>query len=131
MEEEQRQADSKEVVRIKRTALINFRDKFVKPHLADLENAKLKDDMIKKFRKFKDDFKIEKYGFNLVEQNNKLIVDKLDWKGEAKKSGIQMGDIISNFKIENPDRPNKAIIYPFALTFLLFFGYLNCFQYLA
>ena len=26
-----------------------------------------------------------------------------------------MGDIISNFKIENPDRPNKAIVYPFAL----------------
>ena len=75
--------------------------------------------------KFKDDFKIENYGLNLVEQNNKLIVDKLDWKGEAKKSGIQMGDIISNFKIENPDRPNKAIVYPFALTFLLLFGYLN------
>ena len=36
-----------------------------------------------------------------------------------------MGDIISNFKIENPDRPNKAIIYPFALLFLLFFGYIN------
>ena len=62
---------------------------------------------------------------NLIEQDNKLIVDKLDWKGEAKKSGIQMGDIISNFKIENPDRPNKVIIYPFALIFLLFFGYLN------
>ena len=75
--------------------------------------------------KFQDDYKIENYGVNLIEQDNKLIVDKLDWKGEAKKSGIQMGDIISNFKIENPDRPNKAIIYPFALTFLLFFGYLN------
>ena len=62
---------------------------------------------------------------HFVEQDKKLIVDKLDWKGEAKKSGIQMGDIISNFKIENPDRPNKAIIYPFALIFLLFFGYLN------
>ena len=75
--------------------------------------------------KFQDDYKIENYGVNLIEQDNKLVVDKLDWKGEAKKSGIQMGDIISNFKIENPDRPNKAIIYPFALTFLLFFGYLN------
>jgi TRAP transporter 4TM/12TM fusion protein len=75
--------------------------------------------------KFQNDYKIENYGVNLIEQDNKLIVDKLDWKGEAKKSGIQMGDIISNFKIENPDRPHKAIIYPFALTFLLFFGYLN------
>ena len=74
---------------------------------------------------FQNDYKIENYGVNLIEQDNKLVVDKLDWKGEAKKSGIQMGDIISNFKIENPDRPNKAIIYPFALTFLLFFGYLN------
>ena len=36
-----------------------------------------------------------------------------------------MGDIISNFKIENPDRPNKAIVYPFALLFLLIFGYMN------
>ena len=75
--------------------------------------------------KFKDDYKIENYGLNLIEQDNKLIVDKLDWKGEAKKSGIQMGDIISSFKIENPDRPNKAIIYPFALTFLLLFGFFN------
>ena len=36
-----------------------------------------------------------------------------------------MGDIISNFKIENPERPDKAIVYPFALLFLLVFGYLN------
>ena len=36
-----------------------------------------------------------------------------------------MGDIISNFKIENPERPNKGIVYPFALLFLLVFGYLN------
>ena len=61
----------------------------------------------------------------LTDQNNQLTIDKLNWKGEAKKSGIQMGDIISNFKIENPDRPNKAIVYPFALIFLLFFGYTN------
>ena len=36
-----------------------------------------------------------------------------------------MGDRISEFKIENLDRPNKAIIYPFALLFLIGFGYLN------
>ena len=36
-----------------------------------------------------------------------------------------MGDIISNFKIENPNRPNKAIVYPFALLFLGIFGYFN------
>ena len=68
---------------------------------------------------------LTKGAMTLVDQNDQLTVDKLNWKGEAKKSGIQMGDIISNFKIENPDRPNKAIIYPFALLFLLFFGYIN------
>ena len=61
----------------------------------------------------------------LINQNEQLTVDKLNWKGEAKKSGMQMGDIISNFKIENPDRPNKIIIYPFALLFLFLFGYFN------
>ena len=61
----------------------------------------------------------------LVDQNDQLTVDKLNWKGEAKKSGIQMGDIISNFKIENPERPNKAIVYPFALLILFLFGYSN------
>ena len=75
--------------------------------------------------KFENNYKIENYGINLIEQDNKLIVDKLDWKGEAKKSGIQMGDIISNFKIENPNRPNKGIVYPFALALLLLFGYFN------
>ena len=61
----------------------------------------------------------------LIDQNDQLIVDKLNWKGEAKKSGIQMGDIISNFKIENPERPNKAIVYPFALIILFVFGFIN------
>jgi len=75
--------------------------------------------------KFENNYKIENYGIGVVEEDNKLIVDKLDWKGEAKKSGIQMGDIISNFKIENPNRPNKAIVYPFALIVLFLFGYSN------
>ena len=75
--------------------------------------------------KFENNYNLEEYGVTLVDQNDQLTVDKLNWKGEAKKSGIQMGDIISNFKIENPERPNKAIVYPFALLFLLVFGYLN------
>ena len=62
---------------------------------------------------------------NLVDENDQVTVDKLNWKGEAKKSGIQMGDVISNFKIENPDRPNKSIVYPFALFLLILFGYSN------
>ena len=75
--------------------------------------------------KFENEFNLEEYGLTLADQNDQLTVDKLNWKGEAKKSGIQMGDIISNFKIENPERPNKAIVYPFALVFLLIVGFLN------
>ncbi len=74
---------------------------------------------------FNDDYNLEDFGINLIDEDNKVIVDKLNWKGNAKKSGIQMGDIISNFKIENPNRPNKGIVYPFALICLLIFGYLN------
>ena len=75
--------------------------------------------------KFENKYNLEDYGVTLYEQNDQLTVDKLNWKGEAKKSGIQMGDTISNFKIENPERPNKAIVYPFALVVLLIFGYMN------
>jgi len=75
--------------------------------------------------KFENEYNLEEYGVILSEQSDQLIVDKLNWKGEAKKSGMQMGDIISNFKIENPDRPNKAIVYPFSFLLLLIFGYNN------
>ncbi len=75
--------------------------------------------------KFEKEYNLEEYGVTLLEQNDQLTVDKLNWKGEAKKSGMQMGDIISNFKIENPDRPNKIIVYPFALLAFSIFGYLN------
>ena len=76
-------------------------------------------------RKFEKNYNLEEYGVTLIDQNDQVTVEKLNWKGEAKKSGMQMGDIISNFKIENPDRPNKVIVYPFALFTLLVFGYLN------
>ena len=75
--------------------------------------------------KYEKKYNLEEYGITLLEQEDQLAVDKLNWKGEAKKSGIQVGDIISNFKIENPDRPNKIIVYPIALIFLFLFGYLN------
>ncbi len=74
---------------------------------------------------FENDYNLDDFGLNLAEDNNQVVVDKLNWKGQAKKSGMQMGDIISNFKIENPDRPNKAIVYPFALLLLFIFGYTN------
>ena len=68
---------------------------------------------------------MEDYGINLVEQEGKTIVDTLDWKGLAKKDGMEMGDIITEFKIENLKRPNKGIVYPFALLLLIVFGFLN------
>ncbi len=74
---------------------------------------------------FENDYNLDDFGLNLAEDNNQVVVDKLNWKGQAKKSGMQTGDIISNFKIENPDRPNKAIVYPFALLLLFIFGYTN------
>ena len=43
----------------------------------------------------------------------------------AKKAGIEMGDYITEFKIENSNRPNKKLVYPIALFLLLVFGYLN------
>ena len=48
--------------------------------------------------KYEKEYNIEEYGMTLIDQDNQLVVDKLDWKGEAKKSGIQMGDIISTLK---------------------------------
>ena len=36
-----------------------------------------------------------------------------------------MGDIITEFKIENLDRPNKVLVYPVSILFLVIFGYLN------
>ena len=74
---------------------------------------------------FENNFNLENYGINLVKKQNKIIVDTLKWNGLAKKSGFETGDIISEFKIENLDRPNKAIVYPFALLLLIIFGYFN------
>jgi len=74
---------------------------------------------------FDKNYSLKDYGVNLIEQEGKMIIDTLDWKGLAKKDGIEMGDIITEFKIENLNRPNKGIVYPFALIFLIIFGFLN------
>ena len=74
---------------------------------------------------YKDEFNLEEYGINLIKDEDKILVDTIKWNGEAKKSGIQMGDYITEFKIENENRPNKKIVYPFALFLLLIFGYVN------
>ncbi len=74
---------------------------------------------------FDKNYSLKDYGITLVDQEGKAIIETLDWKGLAKKNGIEMGDIITEFKIENLDRPNKGIVYPFALLVLLGFGYMN------
>ena len=76
-------------------------------------------------KSFNQNFNIQDYGIGLTEENNKIIINKVSWNGLAKKSGIEIGDIISNFKVENLDRPNKAIVYPFSLLLLFGFGYFN------
>ena len=74
---------------------------------------------------FKESFNLEDYGVNLVNKNDNLSVASVKWDSLAKKHGIESGDIITEFKIENLNRPNQAIVYPFALIFLLVFGYMN------
>ena len=74
---------------------------------------------------FSENYSLKDYGINVVDQEGRMTIDTLKWNSLAKKSGIETGDVISEFKIENLDRPNKAIIYPFSLVFFLFFGYLN------
>jgi len=74
---------------------------------------------------FKENYSLEEYGINLADKEGRMTVDTLKWNGLAKKSGIETGDVISEFKTEILDRPNKAIVYPFALLLLFGFGYLN------
>ena len=74
---------------------------------------------------FEDKFTLEDYGITLIQKDDKIVVDNLKWNGEAKKSGFEMGDYISEFKIENSNRPSKNIVYPIAILLLVIFGYLN------
>jgi len=74
---------------------------------------------------FENKFNLNDYGISLIKDNKRIVVDTLKWNGEAKKSGFETGDFISEFKIENLDRPNKGIIYPLAILLLFGFGYLN------
>ena len=74
---------------------------------------------------FKENYSLGDYGVNLVDQEGRITIETLKWNSLAKKSGVETGDVISEFKIEILDRPGKAIVYPFALMLLLGFGYLN------
>ena len=74
---------------------------------------------------FENSFNLEEYGINLIKENDKIIIDTLKWNGQAKKAGLETGDYITEFKIENLDRPNKVLVYPVSILFLVIFGYLN------
>ncbi|MDB2485301.1 TRAP transporter permease [Pelagibacteraceae bacterium] len=74
---------------------------------------------------FETDYSLEQYGISLIRDKDRVVVDTLQWNGKAKKDGFETGDYISEFKIENADRPNKGIIYPIAILLLIIFGYFN------
>ena len=74
---------------------------------------------------FELEYSLEQYGISLIRENDRVVVDTLQWNGEAKKIGFETGDYISEFKLENADRPNKGIIYPIAILLLIIFGYFN------
>ena len=74
---------------------------------------------------FEENYSLKDYGVNLVDKEGRITIDTLKWNGLAKKSGVETGDVISELKIENLNRPNKAMVYPFALSILFIFGYLN------
>jgi TRAP transporter 4TM/12TM fusion protein len=74
---------------------------------------------------FDNNYDLEEYGINIINNKDRIVVDTLKWNGEAKKSGFETGDYISEFKIENSNRPSKTIIYPIAILFLIVFGFLN------
>jgi len=74
---------------------------------------------------FENEYSLEEAGIILADIEGRITVDNLKWNGLAKKMGTETGDVISEFKIENLDRPNKAIIYPFSLVIFCIFGYLN------
>ncbi|MDA7580890.1 TRAP transporter permease [Candidatus Pelagibacter sp.] len=74
---------------------------------------------------FEAEYSLEQYGISLIRDKNRVIVDTLQWNGNAKKSGFETGDYISEFKIENVDRPNKGIVYPISILLLIIFGYFN------
>ena len=61
----------------------------------------------------------------MVEKDGALIIDTLQWNGVAKTVVLSNADSIDEFKTTNPNRPDKDIVYPFALLLLLIVGYLN------
>ena len=50
---------------------------------------------------------------------NQKYENILKWNRKAKVNGFELGDYISEFKIESSNRPNKAIIYPITIFLLI------------
>ena len=46
----------------------------------------------------KPEYNLEQYGISLVRDENRVIVDTLQWNGKAKKDGFETGDYISELK---------------------------------
>ena len=46
-------------------------------------------------RKFEKEYNLEEYGVTLIDQNDQLTVDKLNWKGEAKNLGCRWEILLS------------------------------------
>ena len=74
---------------------------------------------------FKENYDLEKLGISVISKNDEVIIDNLKWNGLAKKTGLSIDDQITEFKVENQNRPNKAIVDPFAFLVFSIFGYLN------
>ena len=49
---------------------------------------------------FKENYSLDEYGINLIDKEGRMTVDTLNWNGLAKKSGVETGDVISEFKTE-------------------------------
>ena len=100
-----------EIVRIKITRQSNYGKRY---KLFEIPENKLNKD-----------FQIKDLGIEVSDKEGKLVIEFLQWNAVATQVGLVVGDTIDEFKTVNPDRPNKAIIYPFALLLLLIFGYSN------
>ena len=54
-------------------------------------------------KSFGNQYSLEDSGITLKNIDGRITVDNLKWNGIAKKMGMETGDVISEFKIENLD----------------------------
>lgn len=59
------------------------------------------------------------YGVELIlAEDGRYRVGNLDFNGPAEQAGLDFGDVVTDFDVEQLDRPPKEIVYPFALAIL-------------